>query len=323
MEYRNSCASVTCGEKSFMRCRQPCTYNYRRLRCECSPYLANEILNATKYQRSGSEECPPSHKYEKEDFGVLYCSDKPEEKSVSQVLAFVDPRFRLVDLVKDAGYLIRHPYTLLKSLTTGAVAGVLVFLVTSIVRNTCMVAMRAGGMPAIGMSTLFGITLTDATKLVGKNVATEIKTIVEGSVTRWIAAALPMSLLGATEENLFRDTLPKLMDGIRDRLEATIERVLKKISSGTPTPKQVQKIYGVIVCIVSSMAFGLFHLQNLLYFDRVSVYCQVVFTAVMGIFMSVLRRFSSLYSAWIAHFTHNFIAASAFIDMAVKGITHS
>ena len=55
--------------------------------------------------------------------------------------------FRLVDLVKDAGYLIRHPYTLLKSLTTGAAAGVLVFLVTSIVRNTCMVAMRAGGLP--------------------------------------------------------------------------------------------------------------------------------------------------------------------------------
>ena len=143
MEYRSSVECKTdCSKTAFLQCKEPCKYNYSLLSCECDPYLAKELLNAANYKRIGGDECPLSHKYKREDFGRLYCSDQPPQPMSDlhknyTLLKFLYPAFSLPTLVSDATYLIKHPKTRLKSFTTGAVAGVLVFLVSSILRNAC------------------------------------------------------------------------------------------------------------------------------------------------------------------------------------------
>ena len=314
MEYRNGSCAERCAQTPFLRCRSPCAYSYARLRCECDPYLEREARNAEEHPRRGNAPCPRTHKYEREDFGVRYCSDqRPPEVPVRELLAaswrsFALP-LRLPDLVMDALYLLRHPKTFLRSLGTGAVAGVLGVLVTSVLRNACKLAFSAPGLGA-GTS-LFHVRLKDAIRLVGGGVYRELthgmRHLFEAQpalVGVWFGA------LGATEERVFRHTVVKLMDRQRDAIEAIVQRALERFGDDASAQRRVRRVYGLLVCLVSSALFGLHHLQNLALdaMTGAKVACQVVMTTVMGIFLHALSKTSSLYSAWIAHFTHNFVA---------------
>ena len=161
------------------------------------------------------------------------------------------------------------------------------------------------------------MTLTEAIGYVGANVNKQLKAAMKNMFnSKGVGLGLFMGVLGASEENLFRDTLPKLMDRYRDTLEAIIQKVLNRISKEESTPKQIQRVFGLVVCIVSSVLFGLYHLSSLIVIkDKTIVYCQVVFITVMGVFLHVLKDFSSLYSAWVAHLVYNFIDVKMLVGL--------
>ena len=67
--------------------------------------------------------------------------------------------------------------------------------------------------------------------------------------------------------------------------------------------------------VFSGVLFGLVHLTNMpknpTDIKRRAVLCQVVFTSVMGFVYTFLARYTTLATAWVAHFVHNFTAVMA------------
>ncbi len=87
-------------------------------------------------------------------------------------------------------------------------------------------------------------------------------------------------------------------------------------------PKKFRKLaVRIMVLVVSSISFGLWHLQNAL-FDKTSisaVICQVFHTTLMGFFLQQLSlQVDGVFPLWIAYFSSNYMTFATHIDPVIS-----
>ena len=125
------------------------------------------------------------------------------------------------------------------------------------------------------------------------------------------ATMLFAGFLGASEETMFRGKNFDILDILKKPVFAFADKLADLYKADR---KNFRKhAVSIMVLIISSITFGLFHLQNLLVEGdtKTFIYCQVIYTTIFGLF---LQKFSpqvdGILPLWVAHFLHNYIASA-------------
>ena len=127
------------------------------------------------------------------------------------------------------------------------------------------------------------------------------------------AVGLIPSVGGGQEEKFFRGWLGRFVEHIKKPIFRFLRRC--GFRNTRKNEKYVERVYMAVNAVFSGVLFGLVHLTNMpknpTDIKRRAVLCQVVFTSVMGFVYTFLARYTTLATAWVAHFVHNFTAVMA------------
>jgi len=219
----------------------------------------------------------------------------------------------------------------------GTMAGVFQFMLSSFVRNACLASTYYYGPAARGVLNLpllgpsfvnvsplrqvgakdYALPVSKSVQVGFEKMCREMKHIVlnmsSPGYMRIFRAynGVVMGTVGAQEEIFFRGWISRFTE----RVKRPIYRFLKKLGlRDKAQDKYVERIFVAINAVISGVLFGLAHISNLgdgsggfLY--KQAVHCQVVFTAVLGVVLSYLKRYTTLVTAFVSHFMHNAIAS--------------
>ena len=166
--------------------------------------------------------------------GRPYCAEKTKSKQIRQTalqILGIQGLFSNYDAVKR---LLHNPKRL-KTLGVGVLYGVLSAQLSRFIRELCLKKLRTGSLQV--MQTWQSISLkNDVQTILNANAAT-------------IKVALGLSLMGASEEEVFRVTLPKYLHDLA-----------KQKLGDTPTAENFANFVRIVI---PSVTFGLSHLYNL------------------------------------------------------------
>lgn len=237
-----------------------------------------------------------------------------------------------------------------RDVALGTVAGVVTFVGTSIIRNACMALSLYYGARGAGRLRVSRIAIKlinvararpdEASRAAQHAVGDAWSRAMRGafrSMCREMTRAarnarspgkkravggLMLSVMGGQEETFFRGWLGRFVE----RIKKPIFRFLRRCGfrNDRTNEKYVERVYMAVNAVFSGVLFGLVHLTNMpnnpTDMARRAVLCQVVFTSVMGFVYTFLARYTTLATAWVAHFVHNFTAIMA-ADISAGGGT--
>lgn len=305
--------------------KKACKWNYKSKQCNIDEIALKSMQNALLYPLTdgrlpNGEVCPESHPYERIAFNISFCSDEPPVLTKFDILNMSDLLFAPLGRIPYIWQTGNEFYTsfkesprkTLKELFSSVAEGAMSVIVTTMIRLSCIYMLSP-------MDILSHFRIPSASlEGVGNAFFKEIGAMCGSLVAmRGIPPRLVMGTIGAGEEGLFRETMPKLLEKLRPK----IEKILDKISSyffDKEKPKTkahtIKTMYTILSCLVCGISFGLFHVSNLLFMEnnaqnKISVYCQVVFTAIWGTFLNYMRARKGLSNigSFTNHFVHNFV----------------
>lgn len=120
--------------------------------------------------------------------------------------------------------------------------------------------------------------------------------------------SLGVAFVGAAEETLFRETLPKLLQKIKPYLYSFYEKEFHAIQD-RELDYQVKQTTYILITSITGIYFGLMHISNGS-LDR--TICQIIYCIIGGVFYSYMKKKMGLISCWTVHFTNNFLATKFF-----------
>jgi hypothetical protein len=222
-----------------------------------------------------------------------------------------------------------------KAMGYGTMAGVFSFILSSFVRNACLASTYYYGkgargvlnVPLLGPSFVnvsplkwvgakdYALPMSKSMKFGFEQMCSEIKIIVEnmsspGSVRTAFQGTM-VGMVGAQEEIFFRGWISRFTE----RVKRPIYRFLKKLGlQDKAQDKYVDRIFMAINAVISGILFGLVHIVNLGddshgFIYKQGIHCQVIFTAVLGVVFSYLKRYTTLTTSFVSHFVHNVTAS--------------
>jgi hypothetical protein len=323
-----------CRDKGIFECNSKNTACKKSLfgNCKYDEKLEKLLISSIKHECDDGCKCMTENRpYTGVYRGRQFCSKVPSKifGDLTNFL-FFDPTNilrmyggipRLVRKIKDdidesgqKKMLIKYG----KILGIATISGIVLFAITSIVRNVCLLTSTStlsSRRSVIGIEndSFFGF-FTKFTKNVPKNFSTKINIAFQRCVREIknslrsdkILAPTLMGVLGAQEELIFRNVIPRFIE----RIKPSLFKLMKKFKfTEKSTQKNVHRIYLLISATISAVLFGLVHLGNRVEgFNPKPVYCQAIFTTVMGFILSYIKDNTNLSVVWLSHYIHNFVA---------------
>ena len=335
---------LECKNKSYATCNLPdvpCEYQYWKRSCEYNPKLVSLVEKVKKYDGDCLEDDAP---YVDVWRGKEYCT---HELSVwfkkllkwltwvlvsSSTLGFWNLGVGYANMINDINTqgLSKTTAIYAKRVMQGVALAIPTFFLTSAAKMGCILfAHMTMHSASLGFTDIVGMIPSFDPAIFGQSnkdiLVHSVWSVCHGFATSLRKAMsldylkrpdhslfLTVGVAGAAEETMFRGKNFDILDVLKKPTFALADKLARLYKKDH---KNFRKhAVSFLVLIISSIAFGLFHLQNLPFQGKAATLCQVFFTTIMGFF---LQKFAPLVDGvlplWIAHFLNNYLAAGMYV----------
>lgn len=324
-EVRNVVEKKQCKRRSRLACARPdnaCTQKVPFVtKCTHDELMQVELDEVNEYECDISDraECcktrarPFSRQYR----GRTYCSNKPQILESSLGIYYMSWYWSVLNVENwRVYYTSRSIYVAVQSLieaitTKGLKAGTEKLLkgakVTVVTLLVAAIGIVTQCMCTSFFSTQAGLGLVVFQEAVKKLLKTNFADIVKKAYDKTrLRLALRLAVLGAAEEEFFRNVLPEYLEMFKPAMFSLLDKYYENPDEDFKENK-VKKWFKILYLIVCSVMFGLYHYSNVDGEIRIRNHCQVVFTTVVGFFFHWMRDKAGIRSAVAMHFIHNLV----------------